>query len=230
MRAVRKTPAALAVACVLVLGIAGHAGAAPPDGPEGADAVAPATSAFDEFESDDSDSDSDSDFDDTDTDTDDSGRNTDAVRNTDADFDTGGAGATPASAPARGGAERGINLDRPVSESELRYVTDFLVFRASMKDFQHVRRQRLLSDQVSWRTTACDTAVRDGAGFREACERREFGYHNFARQNRFDGGMRERVDRRFKSELRSRCAGKDLVARPECERQADVYFAAVGGM
>jgi len=214
MRAVRTTSAAVAIVCALTLAITSHAGAAPLDDTETLDD--PGSSASDDFDSDfDSDSDSD-DAEGTDTDT--------AV-------ETEPVGANGAGSPATdgvAGAQKGIDLDRPVTERELRYVTDYLVFRASMADFQHVRRQRLLSDQVSWDTGACNTSLRESvSGFAQVCERREFGYRNFDRQGRLDGGMRERVDDRFERELRAQCTSQDVPGRSACERKAALYFASV---
>lgn len=217
MRAVRTTSAAVAIVCALALAVTGHAGAVPLDDSDPLDDPGSSeTSALDDADTD-SESESESAADD--------------ANGTDTDTGGTGAGSNGADGPAADGAtgaQQGINLDKPVSDRELRYVTDYLVFQASMRDFQHVRRQRLLSSQVSWDTGACNTTLRDSvSGFGPACERREFGYRNFDRQGRFDGGMRERVDKRFKRELRARCAGEDIVGRTSCERKADLYFATV---
>lgn len=123
---------------------------------------------------------------------------------------------------------QGIDLNHPVSGSQLLYVTDYLMFRTSMSDFQHIRRQRLLPGQLSWSTSACDKGVKDPVyDFKPACQRREFGYHNYQRQNRFSDSIQDRVDDKFKDELRDECSDKNVLTKTVCERQADVYFETV---
>jgi hypothetical protein len=209
MRAGRTTSVAVAIACAVALAITGHAGAAPLDDADPLDDPGSSTVS--------------------DLDEDTGPASADEDTGPAADDDTGPASTDgDPDGAATEQAARGIDLDHPVTDKQLRYVTDFLVFRASMADFQHVRRQRLLSSQVTWDTGACGTPLRDSvSGFGSACERREFGYRNFERQGRFDGGMRERVDKRFKRELRAECSGQDLVGRTACERKADLYFATV---
>src|SRR5882672_9353035 len=54
-----------------------------------------------------------------------------------------------------------IDLNKPVTDEQLLTVTDFLVFKASMSQFQYERNLRVLDDQVSWGATLCDRPLKD---------------------------------------------------------------------
>jgi hypothetical protein len=121
-----------------------------------------------------------------------------------------------------------IDLNKPVTDDQLVTVTDFLVFKASMSQFQYERRLRVLDDQVSWGATLCDRALKDPLyDFKPACQRREFGYQNFKRQDRFSDGKQQRTDDKFRDDLKDVCKDKDFLTKATCERQATLYADTV---
>ena len=88
--------------------------------------------------------------------------------------------------------------------------------------------------KLDWNSDKCSAPVLGSAGktydFTDACRRHDFGYRNFGR---IDGGkkwtkaLRERVDRRFLTDMRDSCAARKKIERAACRTWADLYYTAV---
>ena len=106
----------------------------------------------------------------------------------------------------------------------LRQVTDRYVFELELDEFTAVRAQQPHPEQLDWESDSCSLSPDEPLGndFAASCDRHDFGYRNYTRQDRFTEPNRERIDDQFRTDMRSVCAGDPL-----CEGTAEVYYFAV---
>ncbi|CAI4217783.1 unnamed protein product [Parascedosporium putredinis] len=66
-----------------------------------------------------------------------------------------------------------------------------------------------------------------GFPFVPACNRHDFGYHNYRNQVRFTQSNRLKIDNNFKTDLYYQCESVSSLTRGLCRALADVYYSAV---
>ena len=108
------------------------------------------------------------------------------------------------------------------------------VFSTPLGDFIAVADDPGHDNRFVWESDGCSAPVLGNAGrtydFTDACRRHDFGYRNFGR---IDGGkkwtkaLRERVDRRFLSDMFAGCAARRKLERAACRTWANLYYTAV---
>ena len=109
-----------------------------------------------------------------------------------------------------------------------------LVFSTSLPEFIALANDPGHDQRFVWDSDKCSAPVLGSAGktydFSDACRRHDFGYRNFSR---IDGGkkwtkaLRERVDRRFLSDMNASCAARKKIERGACRTWAELYYTAV---
>ena len=109
-----------------------------------------------------------------------------------------------------------------------------LAFATPLPEFIRAADDPRRDQRLVWDTDGCSAPVVGNAGktydFTAACRRHDFGYRNFSR---IDGGrkwtkaLRERVDRRFLTDMRDSCAARKKIERAACRTWADLYYTAV---
>jgi len=108
------------------------------------------------------------------------------------------------------------------------------MFSTPLRDFIAAANDPGHDPRLVWDSDKCSAPVLGSAGktydFTDACRRHDFGYRNFSR---IDGGkkwtkaLRERVDRRFLTDMRDSCAARKKIERAACRTWADLYYTAV---
>ncbi|PKW19454.1 phospholipase [Saccharopolyspora spinosa] len=111
-----------------------------------------------------------------------------------------------------------------LSQTQLRKVTDDYLFEISLDTFTATRAEHPYADQLDWSTDGCSMSPDKPLGykFRTSCERHDFGYRNYKKQDRFSGDNRKKIDDNFKADMYSVC-GTDAV----CKGTANIYYYAV---
>ena len=112
--------------------------------------------------------------------------------------------------------------------------TSTWVFSTPLREFIAAANDPRHDGQLVWESDKCSAPVLGSAGrtydFTDACRRHDFAYRNFSR---IDGGkkwtksLRERVDRRFLTDMRDSCAARKTIERAACRTWADLYYTAV---
>lgn len=107
---------------------------------------------------------------------------------------------------------------------QLRRTTDHYLYDTSLDDFAATRAEQPHADQLDWSSDSCSYSPDHPLGydFAGSCDRHDFGYRNYQRQDRFGEPDRSHVDHNFKHDMYSRC-GPDVA----CKATANVYFFAV---
>jgi phospholipase A2-like protein len=111
-----------------------------------------------------------------------------------------------------------------LSQTELRAVTDEYLFEISLDTFTETRADRPHADQLDWSSDGCSMSPDRPLGFkfRTSCNRHDFGYRNYKKQDRFTEANRKEIDDNFRADMYSIC-GNDLA----CKSTANVYYYAV---
>lgn len=106
----------------------------------------------------------------------------------------------------------------------LRQATDRYLFALELDEFTAVRAQQPYPNQLDWTSDSCSLSPDEPLGndFATSCDRHDFGYRNYTRQDRFTEANRERIDDGFRADMYSVC-GDD----PLCRGTANVYHFAV---
>ena len=60
-----------------------------------------------------------------------------------------------------------------------------------------------------------------------SCQRHDFGYRSYKKQDRFDAAGKTRIDSNFKKDLDNQCETEAGFAQEPCHHLAEVYYAAV---
>ncbi|KAK7427637.1 hypothetical protein QQZ08_005912 [Neonectria magnoliae] len=97
-------------------------------------------------------------------------------------------------------------------------VTDQLLFSITLPAFT-ARRNARDPPNLIWESDGCTSSPDNPFGFPfvPACNRHDFGYHNYRAQSRFTVSAKLRIDNGFKTDS----------ASGACRALADVYYAAV---
>jgi Prokaryotic phospholipase A2 len=119
---------------------------------------------------------------------------------------------------------------------ELEAATDRLLFATSMQDFLAARAAQD-PPGLDWSSDGCSDSPDDpfGFNFNPSCERHDFGYRNYKKQDRFTDANKLRIDNNFKQDMFDECATEDEqgilgeigVGKDVCEATATVYYEAV---
>jgi len=106
--------------------------------------------------------------------------------------------------------------------------TDRLCFQTSMSSFLAAKRKQSPNTLI-WTDDGCSKSPDRPAGFNflHSCQRHDFGYRNFKKQNRFTKANRLRIDNKFKSDLYNECNRYGIIREAICKRLADTYYVAV---
>lgn len=107
-------------------------------------------------------------------------------------------------------------------------VTDRLCFETSISSFLAAKKKQSPKTLI-WTDDGCSKSPDRPAGFNflHSCQRHDFGYRNFKKQNRFTKANRLRIDNKFKSDLYNECEKHGIIKRTACKRIADTYYIAV---
>ncbi|KAM0433530.1 hypothetical protein ACHAPT_004410 [Fusarium lateritium] len=119
------------------------------------------------------------------------------------------------------------NKDESVSKRQsANTVTDQLLFSVSLPTFT-ARRNVRDPPTLNWESDGCTSSPDNPFGFPfvPACNRHDFGYHNYRAQSRFTTSGKARIDSNFKTDLYYQC--ESVSAAGVCRALADVYYAAV---
>nr|WP_179724850.1 phospholipase [Saccharopolyspora hordei] len=111
-----------------------------------------------------------------------------------------------------------------LSPAELRATTDEYLFELSLDAFTQTRAERPHADQLDWSSDGCSMSPDEPLGyqFRTSCDRHDFGYRNYTKQDRFTEAGRKAIDDNFRDDMYSVC-GDDVA----CKGTANVYYFAV---
>lgn len=111
-----------------------------------------------------------------------------------------------------------------LAPDELRAVTDHYLYDVDLAEFHDISTERPHADQLDWTSDSCSWSPDHPLGFDFAvsCDRHDFGYRNYPKQDRFGEPERLRIDDNFRDDLRTSC-GPD----PTCRATADLYYFAV---
>ncbi|KAF8425279.1 prokaryotic phospholipase A2-domain-containing protein [Tirmania nivea] len=106
--------------------------------------------------------------------------------------------------------------------------TDRLCFQTSISSFLAAKKKNS-PNTLNWTDDGCSNSPDRPAGFNflHSCQRHDFGYRNFKKQNRFTKANRLRIDDKFKSDLYNECENHGIIKRTACKRIADTYYIAV---
>ncbi|KAF2834459.1 hypothetical protein M501DRAFT_907618, partial [Patellaria atrata CBS 101060] len=103
--------------------------------------------------------------------------------------------------------------------------TDRLLFSSTMSQFQAARNARNPSG-LDWTSDGCSSSPDNPLGFNfvPSCQRHDFGYRNYKRQNRFEAG-KARIDSNFRNDMYDQCTRESPSSA--CRVVADIYYNAV---
>lgn len=112
----------------------------------------------------------------------------------------------------------------PAQAENVRTITDHYLFDITLDEFTDVREQRPYPDRLDWSSDSCSWSPDRPLGyeFSTSCDRHDFGYRNYTRQQRLSEDNRRRIDDNFRADMYSACADDVL-----CESTADLYYWAV---
>ena len=124
-----------------------------------------------------------------------------------------------------------VNAARVPSEYQVAYR---LTFSVSLSQFIATADSPNKDQRLNWTTDGCSAPVVGSTGrsfdFTDACRRHDFAYRNFSV---IDGGkkwtssLRDRVDRRFRSDMREHCSKRAVLDRGPCRFWAETFFRFV---
>jgi hypothetical protein len=116
-------------------------------------------------------------------------------------------------------------LSQNLTDAEV--VTDNLLFSISLADFE-VHRAAINPSQLDWTSDGCTESPDNplNFNFHPACQRHDFGYHNYQAQGPFDAGKTS-IDGNFKKDLDHQCAKEPLLRKLACTALAETYYQAV---
>ncbi|GAA4854968.1 phospholipase [Saccharopolyspora cebuensis] len=111
-----------------------------------------------------------------------------------------------------------------LTPDQLRSTTDHYLFELSIDAFAKTRAERPHAPQLDWVSDNCSMSPDQPLGydFRESCQRHDFGYRNYTKQQRFTEPNRKLIDDNFRDDMYTAC-GADL----GCQAIAEVYHFAV---
>ena len=124
-----------------------------------------------------------------------------------------------------------VDAARVPSEYQVAYR---LTFSVSLSQFIATADSPNKDQRLNWTTDGCSAPVVGSTGrsfdFTDACRRHDFAYRNFSV---IDGGkkwtssLRDRVDRRFRTDMRAHCSQRTVLDRGPCRFWAETFFRFV---
>ena len=109
-----------------------------------------------------------------------------------------------------------------------------LVFRATIDEFAVEAGSPDHDVRFDWSSDGCSAPVLGSTGrsfdFTLACNRHDFAYRNLGRMQggrRWTPSLRNRVDRRFLSDMNTHCSGRPRIDRGPCKAWANVFYRVV---
>jgi hypothetical protein len=109
-----------------------------------------------------------------------------------------------------------------------------LTFAIPLDEFSKIAQSPTRDKRLDWTTDGCSAPIIGSTGrtfdFTEPCRRHDFAYRNF---KVIDGGakwtstLRDRVDRRFRSDMRAHCTKRSRLDRPTCRTWAETFYRFV---
>lgn len=112
-----------------------------------------------------------------------------------------------------------------------------LVFRATIDEFAVESGSPDHDPRLDWSSDGCSAPVLGSTGrsfdFTLPCRRHDFAYRNLGRMQggrRWTPSLRNRVDRRFLSDMNTHCSGRPRIDRGPCRAWANLYFRVVRGV
>lgn len=117
-----------------------------------------------------------------------------------------------------------MNLPECVSPER---ITDWLLFEASMSQFQQKKEECWHDDELIWKDDGCTHAPDEpfGFNFTPACQRHDFGYRNYGKQSRCTKENRHKIDNNFLEDLQNICNSEEH--RHTCDCLAGLYYEGV---
>ena len=113
-------------------------------------------------------------------------------------------------------------------------VTSRLTFSVSLTEFITTANSPDRDARLNWTTDGCSAPVVGSTGrsfdFTDACRRHDFAYRNFRvieNGKKWTSTLRDRVDRRFRTDMRAHCAKRSVVDRPACRTWAELFYRFV---
>jgi hypothetical protein len=118
------------------------------------------------------------------------------------------------------------NIKKTFARQSLNAITDSYLFSISLPAFITNRNARN-PPTLDWTSDACTSSPDNPFGFNfvPACNRHDFGYHNYRRQSRFTQSAKLRIDDNFRADLRYQCTFES--AESVCRGLANVYYTFV---
>ncbi|KAF2203673.1 hypothetical protein GQ43DRAFT_359356, partial [Delitschia confertaspora ATCC 74209] len=106
--------------------------------------------------------------------------------------------------------------------------TDTLLFVNTMPQFQAARNAQS-PPTLDWTSDNCSSSPDNPLGFKfqSSCQRHDFGYRNYKKQNRFTEANRKKIDDNFLKDLTDYCGGVSDLLEGVCNSLAKVYYEAV---
>ena len=107
---------------------------------------------------------------------------------------------------------------------QLRAVTDRYLYETSLDEFHTLSTEQPYRDQLNWSSDSCSFSPDHPWAFDFAisCDRHDFGYRNYPKQDRFNEDTRLRIDNNFRDDLSTACGPQRA-----CRATADLYYFAV---
>ncbi|MEY3691307.1 MAG: hypothetical protein RJB57_962 [Actinomycetota bacterium] len=111
-----------------------------------------------------------------------------------------------------------------------------LVFRATINEFATEAGSTAHDPRLDWSSDGCSAPVLGSTGrsfdFTLPCRRHDFAYRNLGRMEggrRWTPALRNRVDRRFLTDMRTHCSARPRIDRGPCRTWANLYYTVVRG-
>ncbi|EDU39625.1 secretory phospholipase A2 [Pyrenophora tritici-repentis] len=113
-------------------------------------------------------------------------------------------------------------------QSSLEKITDEYLYNIPLEQFIKYRNARTGPAELVWESDQCTLSLDKPLGFdfTESCQRHDFGYWNYIKQNRITDANRARVDSNFKQDMYNVCAKKSWFKRKACKLTAKLYYKA----
>ncbi|WP_345408228.1 phospholipase [Nonomuraea salmonea] len=121
---------------------------------------------------------------------------------------TGVGTAAPTSAAALQAPDQQSSASLKLTAKQKRKFTDMWLYEISMSAFQKLRVERPYAGQgIDWSSDACSKSPDrpSGFNFKPSCQRHDFGYRNYKKQNRFTEDNRHRIDKKFRRDMYDVC-------------------------
>lgn len=102
--------------------------------------------------------------------------------------------------------------------------TDKLLYEMTMEEFQAQRTSLFHNPLLDWRNNGCTSAPDKpfGYNFIPSCQRHDFCYLNYRRQDRYKK-LKSRYDDNFREDMFNECAKLEGIRSGHCRSVANVY-------